>query len=43
MIFECFKDAGVLAIFKKIKIEEQNEIMQNINLIVTENQKAKKS
>ena len=42
MIFECFKDAGVLSIFKKLKIEEQNEIIQNINSTATENQKVEK-
>ena len=31
MIFECFKDAEVLNIFEKLKIEEQNEIIENIN------------
>jgi hypothetical protein len=39
MIFECFKDAEVLNIFKKIKIEEQNEIIKSINSSATENQK----
>lgn len=42
MIFECFKDAEVLNIFKKLKIEEQNEIIQNINSSATENQKVEK-
>lgn len=42
MIFECFKDAEVLDIFKKLKIEEQNEIIQNINSSATENQKVDK-
>ncbi|MBK0383990.1 DUF1905 domain-containing protein [Pedobacter sp. SD-b] len=42
MIFECFKDAGVLNIFNKLKIEEQNEIMQNINSTATEDQKVEK-
>ncbi len=42
MIFECFKDAEVLNIFKKLKIEEQNEIIQNINSTSTENQKVEK-
>ncbi len=42
MIFECFKDAGVLNIFNKLKIEEQNEIIQNINSTATENQKVEK-
>lgn len=42
MIFECFKDAEVLNIFKKLKIEEQNEIIQNINSTATENQKVEK-
>lgn len=42
MIFECFKDAGVLNIFTKLKIEEQNKIIQNINSTATENQKVEK-
>ncbi len=42
MIFECFKDAEVLNIFKKLKIEEQNEIIENINSVATENQKVEK-
>ena len=42
MIFECFKDAEVWSSFKKLKIEEQNEIIQNINSSATENQKAEK-
>ena len=42
MIFECFKDAEVLNIFQKLKIEEQNEIIQSINSTATENQKVKK-
>lgn len=42
MIFECFKDAEVFSIFKKLKIEEQNEIIQNINSSATENQKVEK-
>lgn len=42
IIFECFKDAEVLSIFKKLKIEEQNEIIQNINSTATENQKVEK-
>ena len=42
MIFECFKDAEVLSKFKKLKIEEQNEIIQNINSTATENQKVEK-
>jgi hypothetical protein len=42
MIFECFEDAEVLNIFKKLKIEEQNEIIQNINSTATENQKVEK-
>lgn len=42
MIFECLKDAEVLNIFKKLKIEEQNEIIQNINSSATENQKVEK-
>ncbi|TKC01723.1 DUF1905 domain-containing protein [Pedobacter cryotolerans] len=39
MIFECFKDASVLNIFEKLKIDEQNEILHNINSSATENQK----
>ena len=42
MIFECFKDAEVLKIFEKLKIEEQNEIIENINSVATENQKVEK-
>ena len=42
MIFECFKDAQVLNIFNKLKIEEQNEIIHNINSTATENQKVEK-
>lgn len=42
IIFECFKDAEVLNLFKKLKIEEQNEIIQNINSTATENQKVEK-
>ena len=42
MIFECFKDAEVLNIFYKLKIEEQNEIIQSINSSATENQKVEK-
>ena len=42
MIFECFKDAEVLNIFNKLKIEEQNEIIQSINSTATENQKVEK-
>jgi hypothetical protein len=42
MIFECFKDAEVLNTFKKLKIEEQNEIIQNINSTATENQKVER-
>ena len=42
MIFQCFKDAEVLNIFNKLKIEEQNEIIQNINSTATENQKVEK-
>lgn len=42
MIFECFKDAEVLKIFKKLKIEEQNEIIDNINQVATEDQKVEK-
>ncbi|MFN3968763.1 DUF1905 domain-containing protein [Flavobacterium sp.] len=42
MIFECFKDAEVLNTFKKLKTEEQNEIIQNINSAATENQKVEK-
>lgn len=42
IIIECFKDAEVLKIFNKLKIEEQNEIFQSINSSVTENQKVEK-
>ena len=42
MIFECFKDAEVLNTFKKLKIDEQNEIIQNINSTATENQKVER-
>lgn len=42
MIFECFKDAEVLKIFEKLKIEEQNEIIENITSVATENQKVEK-
>ena len=42
MIFECFKDAEVLSIFNKLKIDEQNEIIQSINSTATENQKVEK-
>jgi hypothetical protein len=42
MIFDCFKDAEVSNTFKKLTIEEQNEIIQNINSTATENQKVKK-
>lgn len=42
MIFECFKDAEVLKIFEKLKIEEQNEIIENINSVTKENQKVEK-
>lgn len=42
MIFECFKDAEVLNKFKQLKIEEQNEIIENINSAATENQKVEK-
>ena len=42
MIFECFKDAEVLNIFKKLEIEEQKEIIENINSVATENQKVEK-
>lgn len=42
MIFECFKDAEVLNKFSKLKIEEQNEIIVNINSVATENQKVEK-
>ncbi|MFV8324231.1 DUF1905 domain-containing protein [Flavobacterium sp. LS2R12] len=42
MIFECFKDAEVMKIFEKLKIEEQNKIIENINSVATENQKVEK-
>lgn len=42
MIIECFKDALVLNIFEKLKIDEQNEILKNINSSATENQKVER-
>jgi Domain of unknown function (DUF1905) len=42
MIYECFKDAEVLSKFKRLKTEEQNEIIENINSAATENQKVEK-
>ena len=42
MIFECFKDASVLNIFERLKIDEQNEILNNINSSATENQKVER-
>ncbi len=42
MIFECFKDADVLNVFKQLCINQQNEIIQSINSSATENQKAEK-
>ncbi len=42
MIFECFKDAEVLFFFKQLKVEEQKEIIESINSVATENQKADK-
>lgn len=42
MIFECFKDAKVLVFFKQLKLEEQKEIIESINSVATENQKADK-
>ena len=42
MIFECFKDAEVLVFFKQLKVEEQKEIIESINSVATENQKADK-
>mgnify|MGYP005609250031 FL=1 len=42
MIFACFKDAEVLSIFNKLKIDEQNEIILSINPTATENQKVEK-
>ncbi|WP_395053729.1 DUF1905 domain-containing protein [Flavobacterium sp.] len=42
MIFQCFKDAEILSTFKKLKIEEQNDIIVNINSSATENQKVEK-
>lgn len=42
MIFECFKDAEVLVFFKQLKLEEQKEIIESINSVATENQKADK-
>ena len=42
MIFECFKDAKVLVFFKQLKLKEQKEIIESINSVATENQKADK-
>lgn len=42
MIFECFKDAEVLDFFKKLKLEEQHEIIESINTVATANQKVEK-
>ena len=42
MIFECFKYAEVLVFFKQLKLEEQKEIIESINSVATENQKADK-
>jgi len=42
MIFDCFTDAEVLIYFKKLRIEEQNEIIESINAVATENQKVEK-
>ena len=42
LIYECFKDAEVLKKFKKLKNEEQNQIIENINSVATENQKVEK-
>lgn len=39
MILECFKDADVLNTYNSFRIEEQNEIIQNINSAATENKK----
>ncbi len=42
IIFDCFKDAEVFDLFKKLTNEEQNEIIENINSSATENQKVDK-
>jgi hypothetical protein len=42
MIFECFRDAEVLDFFKKLKVEEQHEIIESINTVATANQKVEK-
>ena len=39
IIFQCFKDAEIISTFKKLKTEEQNEIILDINSSATENQK----
>ena len=39
MIFQCFKDNDVFNLFKELKIEEQNNIINDINSAATENQK----
>ncbi len=42
MIFECFNDAEVLDFFKKLEIDEQNQIIESINAVATEDQKVEK-
>ena len=42
MIMECFKDAEVLKVFKKLEIKEQNEILKSITNTVTEEQEVGK-
>ncbi|TKB97782.1 DUF1905 domain-containing protein [Pedobacter cryophilus] len=42
MIMECFKDAEVLAVFKKLEIEDQNEILKSITNSATEDQEVEK-
>ena len=38
MIFECFKDAEVLSIFNKLKIDEQNEKCLLMHQLILSNQ-----
>ena len=42
MIFECFKDAGVMAVFQKLTTEEQTAILNGINNLATESQQVEK-
>jgi hypothetical protein len=42
MIMECFKDAEVLTVFKKLEIKEQNELLKSIINAATEEQEVEK-